>query len=118
LFSLDGNADVCHEIRLLLVVAAMVVPCAPFSSTALATPAGASGVGSSYATAILVPATNEMAGVKWEYAYIRAHYPGSQFMYQALDSHTRKPYDIMTFTTVDGKQHRLYFDISRYYGRY
>ena len=109
---------VAMKYLLLILVAGIVVPFALPSSTALATPAAAIGVGSSYATAIVVPATNEMAGVKWEYVYIRAHYPGSKFMYQALDSHRRKPYDIMTFKTVDGKRHRLYFDISRYYGRY
>src|SRR5437867_1796067 len=103
---------------LLKVVAATVVSCTSLSSITLGTPASASGAGSSYATAIIVPASNEMAGVKWEYAYIREHYPGSKFMYQTLASHGRKPYDIMTFETADGKQHRLYFDISRYFGRY
>jgi len=103
---------------LLLVVAAIVASHTWPSFTALGTPTAAGGVGSSYATAIMVPATNETAGVKWEYAYIRAHYPGSKFMYQAVSSHGRKPYDIMTFRTVDGKQHRLYFDISCYFGRY
>ena len=103
---------------LLLVVAAVVASHAWLCFTALGTQAAASGAGSSYATAIIVPASNEMAGVKWEYAYIRVHYPGSKFMYQAVGSHDRKPYDIMTFRTVGGKQQRLYFDISRYFGRY
>ena len=103
---------------LLSLSAAVVLSSASTTSTTLATPAAASGADSSYGTAIIVPATNEMAGVKWEYAYIRAHYPGSKFMYQAVGSHGRKPYDIMTFRTVDGKQHRLYFDISRHFGRY
>jgi hypothetical protein len=39
-------------------------------------------------------------------------------MYQALGSHGGKPYDIMTFKTTDGKQRTLYFDLSRYFGRY
>jgi hypothetical protein len=103
---------------LLFVFAATFVSCAsPISSTLPAT-AAATGAGSSYAAAIVVPGTNEINGVQWEYAYIRTHYPGSTFMYQALDSHSGKPYDIMTFKTADGKQRTLYFDISRYFGRY
>ena len=103
---------------LLLAFAAALASCAsPTSPTSPAT-AAAAGVGSSYRTAIVVPATNEISGVQWEYAYIRTHYPGSKFMYQALDSHGGKPYDIMTFKTADGKQRTLYFDISGYFGRY
>jgi hypothetical protein len=104
---------------LLAFAAATLVSCAsPTSSTTLSTAAAARGAGSSYATAIIVPATNEIGGVRWEYAYIRAHYPGYKFMYQALDSHGGKPYDLLTFKAADGKQHTLYFDISRYFGRY
>jgi len=103
---------------LLLVFAAILASCAaPTSSTSRAT-AAATGAGSSYATAIVVPATNEISGVQWEYAYIRRRYPGSKFMYQALDSYGGKPFDIMTFKAADGKQCTLYFDISRYFGRY
>jgi hypothetical protein len=102
---------------LLGLVATTLVSCATTSSTTAPITA-AGGAGSSHATAIVVPAMNEMAGVQWEYAYIRSHYPGSKFMYQALDSHSGKPYDIMTFKTADGKQRTLYFDISRYFGRY
>jgi hypothetical protein len=104
---------------LLVFVAAGIVASHTYPGfTALGAPTTAGGVGSSYAAAIIVPATNETTGGRWEYAYIRAHYPGSKFMYQAVGSHGGKPYDIMTFRTVDGKQHRLYFDISRYFGRY
>src|ERR1041385_2569073 len=103
---------------LLGVLGAALVSCATPNPPTGPTTASASGAGSSYATAIVVPATTEMAGVQWEYAYIRSHYPGSKFMYQALDSHRAKPYDIMTFKTADGKQRTLYFEISRYFGRY
>ena len=104
--------------RLLLVFAVTLASCASPTPTTSPATAAATGAGSSYATAIVVPATNEISGVQWEYAYIRTHYPGSKFMYQALDSHGGKPYDIMTFETANGKQRVLYFDISRYFGRY
>src|SRR6266436_4991156 len=103
---------------LIVILAAALASCASPSSTTTPSAAATTGTGSSYATAIVVPATNEMAGVKFEYAYIRTHYTGSQFMYQALSSHGGKPYDLITFKTADGKQRTLYFDISRYFGRY
>ena len=81
-------------------------------------PTGTATPGSSYATAIIVPAMNEISGVNYEYAYIRKHYPGSKFMYQALTSHAGKPYDLMTFVAADGKRNTSYFDISRYFGRH
>jgi hypothetical protein len=100
-----------------VVIAVELVSCASLTSTTSVLPA-TRGAGSSYVTAIVVPATNEMSGVKYEYAYIRSHYPGSKFMYQALTSHGGQPYDLMTLATADGKPHTLYFDISRYFGQY
>src|SRR5438093_4903617 len=99
---------------LLFVFTATLASCASPTSTTPSATAAATCAGSSYATAIIVPGTNEINGVQWEYAYIRTHYPGSKFMYQALDSHSGKPYDVMTFKTAGRKQRTLYFDISRY----
>src|SRR4051812_26302830 len=98
--------------------AATLFSCAsPTATTPMATTAS-TGTGSSYARAIVVPASDEMAGVRYEHDYIRTHYPGSRFLSQGLSTHGGKPYDTMTFGTSDGKQHTLYFDISRYFGRF
>jgi hypothetical protein len=103
---------------LAVIVTAFLSSCAtPTASTTSSAPP-ASGAGSSYQTAIVVPATNEVSGVAFEYDYIRAHYPKSKFVSQALSQHGGKPYDIMTFATADGKKRTLYFEISRYFGRY
>ena len=105
---------------LALSVAAVLSSCAtPTTPTAPTTSAPlSSGAGASYQTAIVVPATNEVSGVAYEYDYIRAHYPKSKFISQALSQHGGKPYDIMTFAAADGTKRTLYFDISRYFGRY
>ena len=100
----------------LIAVAAVLVFFANASRAHV--PPGNAAPGSSCATAIIVPAINEISGVNYEYAYIRKHYPHSKFMDQALTSHAGKPYDVMTFLTADGKRHTLYFDISRYFGRH
>jgi hypothetical protein len=31
--------------------------------------------------------------------------------------HNKRVFDIMSFTTIDGKKHTLYFDITDYYGK-
>ena len=78
-FSLDRSAQFAMKHALLGLVAATLVSCAMPSSTTAPIAAAVRGSGSSYATAIIVPATNEMAGVQWEeYAYIRSHYPGPE----------------------------------------
>jgi len=69
---------------LIVILATALISCGSPTSTTTPSPAATTGAGLSYSTAIVVPATNEMAGVRYEYAYIRTHYPGSQFMYQAL----------------------------------
>lgn len=101
----------------ILIAAVALSSCA--TPSAPTTPAAASsGAGSSYNTAIVVPATNEISGVTYEHDYIRSHYPDSKILSQTLEQHGGKPYDIMTFKTSDGKTRTLYFDISRYFGHY
>jgi hypothetical protein len=102
---------------IVIVLAAGLFSCAA-PPTATIPGTASTGAGSSFATAIIVPARNEMSGVRYEHDYIRSHYPGSRPISQALSQHRGKPYDIMTFASADGKEHTLYFDISRYFGRF
>jgi hypothetical protein len=106
-------------VKYLIVIAltAALLSCAT-PPTATIPGKASTGAGSSFATAIIVPVTNEMAGVRFEHDYIRSHYPGSRFISQSLSQHGGKPYDITTFASADGKEHSLYFDISRYFGRF
>jgi hypothetical protein len=98
---------------LLGVIAAALVSCTTPSSA----PTSGARDGSSERRAIIVPKTGEITGVAYEYEYIRSHYPGAQPMMQALSiDDAGKAYDLITFKTPDGKQHRLYFDIQRFFG--
>jgi hypothetical protein len=74
--------------------------------------------GSSYATAIRIPATTERDGVHWEHRYLAAHYRGARSLRQRLDNHAGRVYDVMTIATTDGKQQDVYFDISSYFGHF
>jgi|GEM_PF-2058693 hypothetical protein len=99
-----------------LILAAALL--AGLAHTSLAREPGVSSTpGSSYATAIRVPSTNERDGIRWERSYLASHYRGARFAGQRLGNHAGHVYDIMTIVTPDGKQQSIYFDISSYFGR-
>ena|SRR5438309_1628076 len=81
-------------------------------------PTAAVAPGSSYATAIRVPAANERDGIRYERSYLASHYHGARFVGQRLGNHARHIYDIMTIVTAGGKQQDIYFDITSYFGRF
>jgi hypothetical protein len=102
----------------------IIVVVALFSTASLSQPATARpptvvvAAGSSYATAIRVPATNERSGIRYEHAYIASHYRGARMLGQRLGNHAGHIYDLMTFVAADGKQQMLYFDITSYFGHF
>lgn len=67
--------------------------------------------GSSFSKAILVKSISE------EYDYVRANCSGCQLKGQALAFNKKKPYDILTAITPEGKEKEYYFDISKFYGK-
>jgi len=82
------------------------------------TPAPATGEGSSFETAVVIQAESEDTGVAAEYAWLKQHYPGYRTRRQALASHKEKPYDLITIVTVSGEEKTVYFDISRFFGKW
>ncbi len=76
----------------------------------------AGGDGSSFEKAILVQGATEATGVPAEYAYLRKHYPGYVFTKQSLLNQNGRIYDALDFTW-DGKPHRVYFDITEFFGK-
>jgi hypothetical protein len=74
--------------------------------------------GSSFGKAIVIDETQERPGIGDEYAWIKQHYPGAQNNGQALVYHEKKPYDVLHITTADGKTMAIYFDISKFYGKW
>jgi hypothetical protein len=75
------------------------------------------GKGTSYQDAIIVVAKNEQEGVPSEYEYLRKHFPGWEIGDQTLSCKRKRCYDLMTIRK--GSQFKtIYFDISRYFGKY
>jgi hypothetical protein len=73
--------------------------------------------GSSFAKAIVVKAPTDQAGVDAEHDYIAQHFGKWRSIGVKSVEYDKHLFDIMRFTTMDGKQHILYFDITDYYGK-
>ena len=67
------------------------------------------GKGSSYTKAIVIHARDWESGIPKEYQYLSSHFPGSKSISHTRQLYTHYTYDIVTFTTADGKKRALYF---------
>jgi hypothetical protein len=76
------------------------------------------GDGSSAKSAIVIHANNEVDGIAAEHLWIREHMPGSTLKTQELIVKNGHEYDRLEVTGPDGSSNVLYFDISRYFGKY
>jgi hypothetical protein len=74
--------------------------------------------GSSFEKAIIIHENTESKGIKSEYYWLSVHYPGYKVKLQAISQHNKKPFDILTVFTNDGKEISIYFDISNFYGKF
>jgi hypothetical protein len=72
----------------------------------------------SYETAVKIQEKTETAGVAAEYEWIRKNYPGSKTGGQSLLEHNKIPYDKIEITTAGGEKLDLYFDISKFFGKF
>jgi hypothetical protein len=68
--------------------------------------------GSSFENAIVVNS------IKAEYEWLAKNYPGYTMKMQALSQNKKKPYDILYIVTADGVEKSIYFDISKFFGKY
>lgn len=75
------------------------------------------GDGSTQDAAVIVHARTEALGIKAEYAWIRAHWPGATRGRQALGMKASHFYDSLTITDATGRERIVYFDISEYFGK-
>ena len=73
--------------------------------------------GTSFETAIVMKEKSENEGVKAEYTWLRANYPGYTLKQQGLNFHKEKAYDVLHIITPEGKEKSIYFDISNFYGK-
>ena len=102
--------------RTVLAIAAII----GWSAIAEATPPTISlsgGDGSSFAKAIVVKAPTDRAGVDAQHDYIAKCFGRWRSIGVKSIEHSKRFFDIMTFTTPNGKKHTLYFDITDYYGK-
>jgi hypothetical protein len=73
--------------------------------------------GSSFEKAVVINEKSESKGVDAEYKWLRQNYPGYSLKRQALNFNKKKPYDIITILTGDGVEKKVYFDISKFFGK-
>ena len=73
--------------------------------------------GSSYATAVILQASNEFEGIALEDQWLASHYPGYREIGQGVNSHEGKVYDYLEIVTSDGATKTIYFDITSFFGQ-
>ena len=118
------------KIALLPIIISLFISCSPskksttdMASTSTSTSSSSSSTssandGSSYEKAIIIEKKNEKDGVAEEYKWLREHYPGYTMGSQSLNYKDKKPYDILHITTKDGEKKDVYFDISKFFGKF
>ncbi len=110
------------KIIVILISLTLVVSCSVNKNTGTTTNKSKSlsvlEKGASFKDAIVINEKSERTGVNAEYAWIRKHYPGSRIEGQALVSNHKKPYDIIDIVTASGKKKSIYFDISKFFGKF
>ena len=68
--------------------------------------------GSSFEKAIIVKS------IKTEYEWLAENYPGYKIKMQSLSEYKKKHYDILNIETADGIEKDVYFDISKFFGKF
>lgn len=96
-----------------IAVSAMAQATAP-QADATADQAGRDG--SSYSKAIIINAANDFAGAAQESEWIRARYPGYRMGKKSTSFYGGRSYDIVHFTDAHDVKHKVYFDITSFYG--
>jgi len=71
-------------------------------------------VGDDLAHAVVMPAVGSAEGVRTEYAWLALRHPGAKRTSQALLPQDGRFYDMLTITTADGREQKLYFDITAF----
>lgn len=110
-------------IALLLVTAMYLVACSgskkivKTNESSVAANATAAD-GSSYEKAIVIIATNDFAGIRAEYDWLKVHYPGAKTKSQSLNHKDKKSYDILNIVTADNQEKAVYFDITSTFGKF
>ena len=107
---------------LLLIIASFAASCALTNKTKDRTQITSESKiqrdGSSYEKAIIINERNEKAGVDAEYSWLRQNYPGYKTERQSLVHHKNVPYDIIDIVTANGEKKSIYFNLSKFFGKF
>jgi hypothetical protein len=74
--------------------------------------------GSSYENAIVINEKTERPGVDAEYIWLTKNHPGYKLITQSLSNKGTKHYDLMQIKTAEGEEKTIYFDISKFFGKW
>ena len=74
--------------------------------------------GTSFENAVVIHEKTETKGIAAEYAWLDAHFPGYKMKSQALKMNKKRVYDVLSFTTKQGKDMEIYFDITEFFGKF
>jgi hypothetical protein len=77
-----------------------------------------SGDGSSFEKAVVINKSNENDGIAAEYDWLKKNYPGYQSLGQGLSFKDKKAFDVIKIKTTDGMVKSVYFDISKFFGKF
>ncbi|PTY07064.1 hypothetical protein DB347_09550 [Opitutaceae bacterium EW11] len=117
----------------LVVILSILVACAPGCASRLArlvpTAQKDRGLGTAYATAVVIKATDQAQGIREEYAWLKDHFPsaraaaientgdGEIVFGHRTESHNGRFFSVHTLVLPDGSLRSVYFDITSYFGK-
>jgi len=76
----------------------------------------AGGDGSSFERAVILQGATLLSGPRAEHDFLARDYPDYQFLRQLLEERNGHKYDVLEFTTAEGENKTIYFDISATFG--
>jgi hypothetical protein len=105
---------------------ALVVVLVALTSSACATapsgrarpPAASGGEGRSCERAIALDADRESAGAAAQAAWLDQHFPGAKAQGRTIITCAGRQTELVTLETALGDKVRIYFDVSKYYGKF
>jgi hypothetical protein len=99
------------------LVCVLIFLCAGALSIGKEPIAYAGGDGSSAEKAVIIKNATGETGVSAEYAYLAKHFPGYKRGKQSLVRQEDRLFDVLEFTTADGKTMTIFFDITEFFGK-
>ncbi len=99
------------------LAAALLMAGASTASHAATEAAASKQDGSSPASAVVIKAADELTGIRAEYDWIAARYPGFRRDRQAVLNSGGRLYDAIDVTTAAGEHKTFYFDVTQFFGK-